>query len=871
MSHLCIHHNSITVADAIMAIPPVRQHNSNNSNSNSNSNCIIRGRALQFAIFGSAIFALAVLTITSSLSRQDFPLDHNVHDTYDGLHVKIQRHPMDTNWQGRNGEDADSSAIPSARKSNGDHHQMEQNDRNDDEIVIGNDMNADHDRPNLSTTRTMTEFRKGKSFFDRHCQLGGGDDDDDDGHDQDDQDAFSNWWPDNGADDWRTRTPHFLLIGAKKAGTTSLSSWLLKHPNIVRPSKKELLYFLPSQQEKKQQTMYDNVTRKYKVNKIRADLYNQGFNVARLKENEEMITGEATPGYLLFSTLSRIPILCTMPWVKLLVTLRSPVRRTFSNYNFLLEVQRKWNAKGARRNDTTLPPFPTFDDFIWADIRLLKIAGVLRDGVVSDDFFGSQEERIAWTTYQGMVGRTEAPVGRSLYILQLQEWFSALQELGRDPRSEVLVVRNEEMSRHPNAVLQKILRWLKLPAFAPPSFRSLMVTTYRSAPMSNETHAMLEDLFRPYNQRLFDLLGWNSSVWDESNDPGMAMVDYDDDEEEEEDANSTALEHIYDPPSHDQVKGQKFTDRWCILDRVSWFPPPDKIWQLRAPYFMLPGAKKSGTTSVAAYLMQHPLIEKARTKELQFFLNKNFLPNYANDENKTLVREARRHIHTVDYHSGVLKRNQSLMSFDGTPGYLFDGPATIRRILCVAPWIKVVIVLRNPVDRAFSNWAFAMWRNRVTNVIPFETYMAQDMQALTRSGVLNASSPEEEDKAWTSYRTIRNEGSIGRSLYEIQLRQWFQALEDIGRDPKTQVHILRSDDLKNDIQGTMSKVHDFLGIPHAPVLTEKEMVVTNYSEPMKNQTREKLEKFYDPYNQRLYKLLVSYGFGEDWNGYWDQK
>jgi hypothetical protein len=209
------------------------------------------------------------------------------------------------------------------------------------------------------------------------------------------------------------------------------------------------------------------------------------------------------------------------------------------------------------------------------------------------------------------------------------------------------------------------------------------------------------------------------------------------------------------------------------------------------------------------------------------------------------------------------------MSFDGTPGYLFDGVNIVRRILCVSPWVKLVIVLRNPVDRAFSNWAFAMWRNKVKNVIPFETYMTQDMRALNTSGVLDASNEEEEDAAWTVYRTMRIEGAIGRSIYEIQIRQWFQGLEDIGRDPRTQVFFVRSDDLKKDIQGTMRRVHDFLGIPHAPVLEEKELVVTNYSEPIRPATRRILEQFYEPYNKRLYKLLAAYGFGDDWHGYWD--
>ena len=67
----------------------------------------------------------------------------------------------------------------------------------------------------------------------------------------------------------------------------------------------------------------------------------------------------------------------------------------------------------------------------------------------------------------------------------------------------------------------------------------------------------------------------------------------------------------------------------------------------------------------------------------------------------------------------------------------------------------------------------------------------------------------------------------------------------------------------------MKKVHEFLGIPHVAVLKETALVVTNYSEPMKAETRKRLDKFFEPYNQRLYELLAEYGFGDDWDGYWD--
>ena len=787
-------------------------------------------RLVQLAILGAPLFVLWMMTMSSLSSTTNLHENDSIHGP--PVPMMEAKHP----W--KDDSSMNDGTFRTERNRNP--------PRNHDRDGIGN-------QPNSPTTKHW----KGKSFVEKHCNLGNGTD----------EDIRREWWPEG---DWKTRTPYFLLIGAKKGGTTSLTSWLFGHPMIVRPRRKELHSFLPTHETNYDN--YDNVTEKYLVQQIRTDIYAEDYNVAELQSNENAISFEATPGYLLFSTLSRIPILCTMPWVKLLVTLRSPIDRSFSNYNFLLDYRVK---KAKREGIKTMTPFRSLEEFIDDDIQLLRQAGVLRDlqdEVEREKFYGSEEERQAWTTYQSLVGKSEAPVGRSLYVLQLQEWFRALEDLGRDPLSDVLVVRNEDMKTSPDEVFQQMLRWLGLPSFSPLNYASRMVTTYYSGPMSNETYSMLEELYRPYNVRLFAILRWNEDVWDDSHFlEKQAELSKDADVSQDDEVSSIGRQHIYDPPYFDEVKGQRFTDQWCRLDNVSWYPSPNEVWQLRAPYFILPGAKKSGTTSVASYLMQHPLIERARTKELQFFLTKNFLPDYLTDDNKTLVREAREHLYTVDYHTNALKRNNSLMSFDGTPGYLFDGVNIVRRILCVSPWVKLVIVLRNPVDRAFSNWAFAMWRNKVKNVIPFETYMAQDIRALNASGVLDASNEEEEDAAWTVYRTMRIEGAIGRSIYEIQIRQWFQGLEDIGRDPRTQVFFVRSDDLKKDIQGTMRRVHDFLGIPHAPVLEEKELVVTNYSEPIRPATRRTLEQFYEPYNKRLYKLLAAYGFGDDWHGYWDPK
>ena len=406
-------------------------------------------------------------------------------------------------------------------------------------------------------------------------------------HEQQQQQQEEEWWNPINDNAWMKQIPYFLLIGAKKAGTTALYSWLLYHPQIVPPKYKELLYFNPRRledQKKRRGVKNGNGNGNVHYPQIRDELYNKGNNFQRAKKKiintssnnssssssnisstEMLISFEATPGYLLYSTLSRIPILCAVPWTKLLVILRNPIDRSYSHYNFMLDQAVKAQAKAKantkavpqneqkeqryqhrtvatannnNNNNTTPVPAPalylidarnkkevTFEGMIEIDMIKLRKAGVIRPQhettttMTDDAFAGSVEERVAWTKYQHMVTRDpyEGVIGRSLYILQLQEWYDSFRtDLGRDPTTEILVIRNEDMTATPDQVYQQIIvEWLQLsphPLPQQPHKLQKMVTQYRTEPLRPETKRMLQEFYEPYNQRLYQLLGWNTNT-----------------------------------------------------------------------------------------------------------------------------------------------------------------------------------------------------------------------------------------------------------------------------------------------------------------------------------------------------------------------
>jgi hypothetical protein len=331
----------------------------------------------------------------------------------------------------------------------------------------------------------------------------------------------------------------------------------------------------------------------------------------------------------------------------------------------------------------------------------------------------------------------------------------------------------------------------------------------------------------------------------------------------------------FDPPkrrNHPAVgDGEAFASQWCDLTGTTWYPvnqshtTKDTLWQLRAPAFLLPGAAYSGTVYMAAALHQHPLILPARTKELQFFHERPFR-RYVSANEKTLVRAARERMYARDYDTVALKKNASVISFDASPGYLFYSSLLPRRILCVEPWVKLVLMLRNPVDRVLEHYAASQKRGLKQTL---EQWIDQEFALMERVGLIASANAtddpkffdsKEEDLAWYEYQTASVAGGIGRSMYVIQIRQWIAACRTAGRDPTEAVLIVRTDHVAADPLAEYARILKFLNLPpHVLQKLAMPVTVTHQTRPVKPETRQRLEDFFLPYNRRLKRLMRQYG------------
>lgn len=197
--------------------------------------------------------------------------------------------------------------------------------------------------------------------------------------------------------------------------------------------------------------------------------------------------------------------------------------------------------------------------------------------------------------------------------------------------------------------------------------------------------------------------------------------------------------------------------------KVSGFPPIT---------LSIIGAQKAGTSSFLRYLVQHPQICSHRQPEINFFVN--------NEEfRKGYPKAFKRYFHRVNENSNVLVAK--------SVGIL-DSPNSIKRIYKHNPKMQAVVLLRNPVDRAYSAYWYAR-RLGWENLKQFEEALETNPNRF--AGIW----PREQECSY-----------LKRSIYIHQIKCLFAYF------PSSQIHVFLLDDLKQDIIGICQKLYKACGI-----------------------------------------------------------
>ena len=255
-------------------------------------------------------------------------------------------------------------------------------------------------------------------------------------------------------------------------------------------------------------------------------------------------------------------------------------------------------------------------------------------------------------------------------------------------------------------------------------------------------------------------------------------------------------------------------------------------YYLSSPLRVLPecfviGVVRSGTTSLYHYLGQHPCIGPSAYDEIGYF-----------DENYHLGINWYKSLFPTKFtRDKIIKKHGKFLTYDVTPFYIYN-PLVTRRIFESFPQAKIISNLRNPIDRAYSNYIIMLQDGDTTKT--FEEIVKMEMDKIDKSkSKLN----DESYIVDTFYENL-----LARGFYANQLEVWFEKFQ------KNQLLMISTEDLAQKTDHVLTKVFEFLDLPYFKIRDFTKQNKREYP-LMKDETRKLLIEFYKPHNEKLYSLI----------------
>jgi hypothetical protein len=244
--------------------------------------------------------------------------------------------------------------------------------------------------------------------------------------------------------------PSFLIIGSQKCGTTSLYRYLVQHPDVIRPLKKEIHFF---------DQHYDKGYTWYRRHFVAG---------TRLQSHRHRIAGEATP-YYIFHPHAPARVRRDCQDVKLIVMLRDPVERAYSHYKHHVKLKKE-----------TL----SFGDAVEAE-----------PGRIAGEF----ERLLANDTYHSQPLQMFSYLSRGIYADQIKRWMDCFS------KERMLILQSEAFFADPKGQYEAVLDFLGLPSYRLADYAQFNAGDRSRLPA--DLHARLSAYFRPHNQRLYKMIG----------------------------------------------------------------------------------------------------------------------------------------------------------------------------------------------------------------------------------------------------------------------------------------------------------------------------------------------------------------------------
>jgi hypothetical protein len=250
-------------------------------------------------------------------------------------------------------------------------------------------------------------------------------------------------------------------------------------------------------------------------------------------------------------------------------------------------------------------------------------------------------------------------------------------------------------------------------------------------------------------------------------------------------------------------------------------------WMGTLPDFIVVGTQKGGTTELYDQLVLHPKIAPAFAKEVHFF-DANF--------EKGIEWYTAFFPRTIE---ACLNKQADCITGEASPCYIFH-PDVAHRVAATVPNVKIVLLLRNPVDRAYSHYHHEVRLGYET--LPFEQAIEQEENRLRG----------EKEKMLADKRyysgNYMHYSYLSRGIYIDQVKPWIDFF------PPEQILLLKSEDFFTNTSAAMHQVHQFLGVPDIETIKPERHKSFPYPKLDKG-VRQHLLEYFEPYNQELYDYL----------------
>jgi hypothetical protein len=282
----------------------------------------------------------------------------------------------------------------------------------------------------------------------------------------------------------------------------------------------------------------------------------------------------------------------------------------------------------------------------------------------------------------------------------------------------------------------------------------------------------------------------------------------------------------------------------------NWIKGQVRLWAARSDVythlsFFIIGAQKSGTSALHRYLCKHPDILPGSNKEIHFF-----------DRDKNYHRG----LNWYHRHFPLLwKSGEGRVTLDASPSYIYHRK-TPERIYKYSPHAKMILLLRDPVERAYSAWNFFRRIHKTERFPYFHGWFQVDADG--REGMRRLLEPAEypsfEEAVREEINNSMSEGSlpepsfVRRGLYAEQIERYFNYFD------RDQIMIIDSRRLRRETTPTLADIATFVGLrPHDwdRDLADMPQMNSVYEAPLSQEGRDCLATFYRPHNERLYELL----------------